>query len=146
MFSRVWVSEAENFTKMSHQKRCEKRRISCKFHSAGAWRWQNLNISFKANPDPPFPAFLAKNKDPPKKARIFRSAEPPKSLEKRAKTHKNARKTAKRKKQGNLKKQGLDDQGRYPQKTLRVHNWIFLDRRALWDNLKLCCGHRQLSC
>ena len=29
----------ENFTKISRQKRCEKRKISRKFHSAGAQRW-----------------------------------------------------------------------------------------------------------
>ena len=38
-FSRVWVSEAENFTKLSCQKRREKQKSSCRFHSAGAWRW-----------------------------------------------------------------------------------------------------------
>ena len=32
---------AENFTKISCQKRCEKRKISRKFHSAGAQRWDN---------------------------------------------------------------------------------------------------------
>ena len=37
-FSRVWMSEADNFTKASRQKRCEKQKISSKFHS-GAWRW-----------------------------------------------------------------------------------------------------------
>ena len=38
-FSRVWVSEAENFTKISFQKQCEKREISHKVQSAGAWHW-----------------------------------------------------------------------------------------------------------
>ena len=33
----------ENFTKISRQKRCEKRKISGKFHSAGAQRWLYLH-------------------------------------------------------------------------------------------------------
>ena len=37
-FCRAWVSESENFTKISCPKRCEKRKISCRFHSAGSWR------------------------------------------------------------------------------------------------------------
>ena len=49
----------------------------------------------------------------PKKARVSLFAEPLKSLEKEGKTHKKARKTGKRKMQGNRKKQGLEGQGRH---------------------------------
>ena len=32
----------ENFTKISRRKRCEKRKISCKFYPAGAQRWKRV--------------------------------------------------------------------------------------------------------
>ena len=38
---------AENFTKISRQKRREKRKISRKFHSAGAQRWENVENIFE---------------------------------------------------------------------------------------------------
>ena len=38
---------AENFTKISRQKRCEKRKISRKFHSAGAQRWHEPQPDMK---------------------------------------------------------------------------------------------------
>ena len=36
----------ENFTKISRQKRCEKRKISRKFHSAGALNFRNFVSNF----------------------------------------------------------------------------------------------------
>ena len=61
------MSEEENFTKISRQKQCEKRKISRKFHSAGALRRQNqsqktaalepLSHKPKTEQDPPEPFF-----------------------------------------------------------------------------------------
>ena len=53
-----------------------------------------------------------KSKEPPRKKQGVSSLPTPEELEKRAKTHKEARKIVKRKKQGEQKKQGLEGQGR----------------------------------
>ena len=74
-------------------------------------RFPIQNRRFSATPDLLFLAVLENKENPQKQQGFVLAGEPLKSLENKQKTRKKARISLKRKKQGNPKRQGKEDQG-----------------------------------